>query len=54
MTLNGQVMLRKEFWVDEHNVLVKIGIPSIPAGAYVLQMTNKKSGKITSEKIIVE
>ena len=54
VTLNGQVMLRKEFWVDEQNNRVKINFPSIPAGAYVLQMTNKKSGKTTSEKIIVE
>jgi CarboxypepD_reg-like domain/Secretion system C-terminal sorting domain len=52
--MNGQVMLNKELWVDENNRIVKLPVPPVATGTYLLTMINKKSGKRNTEKIIVE
>ena len=52
--LNGQVVFSKEMWVDKNAHAIKIDIPSVAAGAYLVSMINKYSGKIDTEKIIVE
>jgi len=54
VAMNGQVILRKEILVDNHNYPVRLPVPAIPSGTYVLQMNNKKSGRTYAEKIIVE
>jgi len=52
--MNGQVMLTKELWVDENNRMIRLHIPPVATGTYLLTMINKKSGKRNTEKIIVE
>jgi len=52
--LNGQVVLSKEIWMDKNDRVIKIEIPSVAAGTYLVSMINKQSGKINTEKIIVE
>ena len=52
--VNGQILLSKELWVDENSGVVKIHIPSLAAGAYVLEMINRQTGKRNTEKIIIK
>ena len=52
--LNGQIILSKELWMDADTRVVKLNIPSVAAGAYLIQIVNKQSGKRTTEKVIVE
>ncbi|MGZ8559315.1 MAG: carboxypeptidase-like regulatory domain-containing protein [Chitinophagaceae bacterium] len=52
--LNGQVLLRKEIWVEENCRIIKFNIPPVAAGAYLLRMINKQSGKNYSEKFMIE
>ena len=52
--LNGQVVLNKEIWMDKNDRVIKIDIPSVAAGTYLVSMINKQSGKRNTEKIIVE
>lgn len=52
--LNGQVVLNKEIWMDKNDRFIKINIPSVAAGTYLVSMINKQSGKANTEKIIVE
>ncbi len=52
--LNGQVFLNKEMWMDKNDRAIKIDIPSVAAGTYVVSMINKHSGKTNTEKIIIE
>jgi len=53
LSTNGQIIMKKEVWIDKNNAPVKLEIPSIPAGVYFLSMTNKQSGKTITEKIVV-
>lgn len=53
-TSNGQVVLNKEMWMDKNDRVVKIDMPPVAAGAYLLSMINKQSGKNVTEKIIIE
>jgi hypothetical protein len=52
--LNGQIVYNKGIWIDESDRLVTINIPPVSGGTYLVSMTNKKSGKSNTEKIIVE
>lgn len=52
--LNGQVVLNKELWMDKNDRVIKINIPSVAAGTYLVSMINKESGKRNTGKIIVE
>jgi len=54
LTINGQVILNKELWMDEPNRIIKIPIPTLVAGACFLRNRNKISGKGYTEKIIIE
>ena len=45
---------QKEVWVDADARLLNINIPSVAAGSYFMILTNKKTGKKYSEKIIVQ
>lgn len=53
-SVNGQILLIKELVINKSENIIKLDIPAVPAGAYILQMINKQSGKKQSEKIIVE
>lgn len=52
--INGQIVLHKEFWLDKNSSTFIVDIPAVAAGGYLVSVLNKKSGKISSEKIIIE
>ena len=54
LTINGQVILSKEFWMDKTSRVTKIPIPTLVPGVYFLRSRNKLSGKSYTEKIIIE
>lgn len=51
---SGQTVDRKEIWIDAEARLLNINIPLVSAGSYFLVLTNRKTGKKLSEKIIIE
>jgi hypothetical protein len=51
---SGQVAHRQEIWIDAEARLLSIDVPFISAGSYFLVLTNKKTSKKFSEKIIVQ
>lgn len=51
--ISGQLLFTKETWIDNETIL-NLQLPSVSAGNYFLRMTNKKSGKSYTEKIIVQ
>ena len=53
LSTEGQIIMKKEVWIDKNNAPVKLEIPSIPAGVYFFSITNKQSGKNITEKIVV-
>ena len=50
---SGQLVLKKEVYVDEQARLFTIDIPSITAGTYFLRITSKTNGRSYTEKIII-
>ena len=52
--VNGQIILNKEMWIDENSRVVKLDIPTVAIGAYLLKVINKQTGKSNTQKIIVE
>ena len=54
MNLSGQVVHQNEIWIDAEARLLNIDLPSFAAGSYFLVLTNKKSGRKVSEKIIIQ
>jgi len=53
LSSNGQMIMKKEVWIEKNNVPVKLEIPSIPPGVYFLIIANKQYGKNITEKIVV-
>jgi hypothetical protein len=51
---SGQTVQQKEIWIDAEARLLNIDVPSVAAGSYFLILTNKKSGKKFTEKIIIQ
>lgn len=51
---SGQLLHQKEIWIDAEARLLNVEVPSIAAGSYFLVLTNKKTGKKFSEKIIIQ
>jgi hypothetical protein len=51
---SGQAVQQKEIWIDAEARLLNIDVPAVPAGSYFLVLTNKKSGKKFTEKIIIQ
>jgi TonB-dependent SusC/RagA subfamily outer membrane receptor len=51
---SGQSVHQKEIWIDAEARVLQIDIPFVAAGSYFLALTNKKSGKRLTEKIIVQ
>jgi hypothetical protein len=51
---SGKMVYSKELWIDADARLLDIEMPSVSAGSYFLKLTNKKSGKKFTEKIIIE
>jgi hypothetical protein len=53
-SFGGQLILRKEVWIDKEVGLLELQLPQVSAGTYLLRMTNKTSGRSFTEKIIVQ
>ncbi len=54
LALNGQIIQQKELWIDSEARVLTTQAPLVAAGNYFLILTNKKSGKKFSEKLIVQ
>ncbi|MEI2738151.1 MAG: carboxypeptidase-like regulatory domain-containing protein [Chitinophagaceae bacterium] len=54
INLSGQTVDRKEIWIDAEARLLNINMPLVSAGSYFLVLTNRKTGKKFSEKIIIQ
>jgi hypothetical protein len=50
----GQSTFAKEMYIDDEARVLNLQLPSVAAGNYFLRMTNKKSGKSYTEKIIIQ
>jgi hypothetical protein len=51
---SGQSIHQQEIWIDAEARLLSIDVPAVPAGSYILTLINKKSGRKSSDKIIVQ
>jgi hypothetical protein len=54
LSVSGKLVHNKEVWIDADARLLSMYIPMIVAGTYVLRVTNKKSGKADTEKILIQ
>jgi TonB-dependent SusC/RagA subfamily outer membrane receptor len=54
LNASGQLSFTKEIWIDEEARILNLQLPSVAPGNYFLRMTNKKSGKSYTEKIIIQ
>jgi len=54
LNLSGQAAHRQEIWIDGASKSVSADVPFIAAGNYFLVLTNKKTGKKYSEKIVIQ
>jgi hypothetical protein len=52
--MNGQLVNRVEMWIDNEAAVVDMEIPRLTAGTYLLRMLNRNSGKVYTEKIVVQ
>ncbi|MEO7925061.1 MAG: carboxypeptidase-like regulatory domain-containing protein [Chitinophagaceae bacterium] len=50
----GQSVNQQEVWIDAEARVLNMEVPAVPAGSYFLVLTNKKSGKKVTEKIIIQ
>jgi hypothetical protein len=51
---SGQVIFTKEIWIDAEARVLNLDLPTVTAGSYFIRVTNKKSGKNSAEKIIIQ
>ena len=51
---SGQSVQQNEVWIDEEARLLSVDVPNVAAGSYFLILTNKKTGKKYTEKIIIQ
>ncbi len=51
---SGQSMHQQDIWIDAEARILNIDVPAVAAGSYFLALTNKKSGKRSTEKIIIQ
>ncbi len=51
---SGQVVFTKEIWIDAEARVLNLDLPSVTVGGYFIRVTNKKSGKNSTEKIIIQ
>ncbi len=52
--LSGQLLLNKELWIGEGTNSIGIQMPVVANGTYLIRLVNRKSGKFTTTKIIIE
>ena len=51
---SGQSVHQQEIWIDAEARLLNLDVPPVAAGSYFLALTNKKTGKKFTEKIIIQ
>lgn len=51
---SGQSVYQREIWIDEEARLLNIDVPVVKTGNYFITITNKKSGKRFTEKLIIQ
>lgn len=54
LTMSGQLVNRVEMWIDNEAAVVDMEIPRLTAGTYLLRMLNRNTGKVYTEKIVVQ
>ncbi len=54
MGINGQTLQHEQIWIDSDARVMNLKLPALPAGICLLVLTNKLTGKQTTEKIIVQ
>jgi hypothetical protein len=54
LDLSGQPVHQQEIWIDTEARLLNIDVPHVAAGSYFLTLTNKKSSKKITGKIIIQ
>jgi len=54
INLSGQTMKQNSIWIDEEASVLDFNIPSVGAGNYFVVLTNKKTSKKYTEKIIIQ
>jgi len=52
--INGQILSLKDIWIDAEARVLSIEPPRMQAGTYILTLVNKRTGKRTSEKVVVQ
>lgn len=51
---SGQPLHQKEIWIDEKARVLNLDIPFVAAGNYFIVFTSRKSGKKSTEKIVIQ
>jgi hypothetical protein len=51
---SGQAVFTKEIWIDAEARVLSLDLPTAIAGNYFIRVVNKKSGKNSTEKIIIQ
>ena len=54
LSLTGQVIKQQTIWIDKEARLLSIDVPVTNPGSYIIRISNKKTGKASSEKIIIQ
>lgn len=51
---SGQLIHQKEIWIDVETRVLNLEVPKVAAGSYFMVLSNKKTGKKMTEKIIIQ
>jgi hypothetical protein len=51
---SGNLVHTQDLHIDEKARVLNVQLPAVSAGSYFIKMTNRKTGKFVSEKIIIE
>jgi hypothetical protein len=54
MGIGGQVVERRELWIDAEARVLQMEIPVVAPGTYIISLYNKKAGTRISEKIVIQ
>jgi hypothetical protein len=50
----GQLVFRRDVYIDQEARVLSIDLPNVPAGSYFLRITSVQTNKSYSEKIIIQ
>lgn len=54
LSLAGQIIKQQTIWIDKEARLLSIDLPAANPGTYIIRLSNTKTGKAYSEKIIIQ